>query len=513
MAPGTAFRFALSTLALLACGRSVFAQALEVELDPRMPFALERVIDVAVDAPGVVILTGDTAIGEGRTLSGPLVHFGGALVLEGAVEGDVTAVASEVYLRPTARIAGNLTIVGGRYYGTTMADVRGSTTWMRQEPVTVTVASSRVTVDYEPPPGPGFPIEPRGLAGVVIHGYNGVDGLSFGLEAGLVRRRDWPRTELSGGPVFRTERDDVGWRVAGLRELPRAGGIVVGADAYRLTTSPEAWHRGNLGNSLAALVFADDDRTYHERTGYELWVEKAFPLAALTVRGTWRDDDFESLPSRTPFALFGDDEDWRVNPPIEEGSGRALGARLTWDRRDDPSFPTRGAWAEGRLEHWGFGSDFGFDWAQGQVRLYRPLATSRGSFVALRAMGGGPAGRRRYAGAPVPLPAGRRQLGPRLRCLERAPHGRPDVVRHRDRAPGRGRRVHASVPGRPRVGGRRVARGRGRGVELGVRGRRGDPRPGPVRGSLRRVRRGGGGVADLYPHQALVLIRRATVPG
>jgi hypothetical protein len=389
MAPGTAFRFALPTLALLACGRSVFAQALEVELDPRMPFALERVIDVAVDAPGVVILTGDTAIGEGRTLSGPLVHFGGALVLEGAVEGDVTAVASEVYLRPTARIAGNLTIVGGRYYGTTMADVRGSTTWMRQEPVTVTVASSRVTVDYEPPPGPGFPIEPRGLAGVVIHGYNGVDGLSFGLEAGLVRRRDWPRTELSGGPVFRTERDDVGWRVAGLRELPRAGGIVVGADAYRLTTSPEAWHRGNLGNSLAALVFADDDRTYHERTGYELWVEKAFPLAALTVRGTWRDDDFESLPSRTPFALFGDDEDWRVNPPIEEGSGRALGARLTWDRRDDPSFPTRGAWAEGRLEHWGFGSDFGFDWAQGQVRLYRPLATSRGSFVALRAMAGG----------------------------------------------------------------------------------------------------------------------------
>ena len=119
----------------------------------------------------------------------------------------------------------------------------------------------------------------------------------------------------------------------------------MGADAYRVTTSPEAWHRGNLGNSLASLVFADDDRTYHERTGYEIWVEKAFPGLAVTVRGSWREDDFESLRSRKPFALFGDDKDWRVNPPIDEGSGRAMAARLTWDRRNDSAFPTRGAWA------------------------------------------------------------------------------------------------------------------------------------------------------------------------
>ncbi|HET7693724.1 MAG TPA: BamA/TamA family outer membrane protein [Gemmatimonadota bacterium] len=389
MAHETAFRSAFAAIVLLACARTAAGQAIRVELDPEMPFALERIIDIAVDAPGATILTGDTTIAESQTVGGPLVHFGGALVLEGAVEGDVTAVGSEVSLKPAARIAGDLTVVGGTYFGTTMADVAGTTIWLRGERVAVTVAPSHVAVDYEPPPGPRFPIEPRGLAGVVIHGYNGVDGLSFGLEAGLVQRKDWPRTELSGGPVFRTERDDIGWRVSALRELPRAGAITVGADAYRVTTSPEAWHRGNLGNSLASLVFADDDRTYHERTGYEVWVEKAFPLAAVTVRGSWRDDDFESLRSRTPFALFGDDEDWRVNPPIDEGGGRAVAARLTWDRRDDPSFPTLGAWAEGRYEHWGFGSDFAFDWAQGQARLYRPLPTSRGSFVALRVMAGG----------------------------------------------------------------------------------------------------------------------------
>ena len=389
MPHGTLFHSALAAFALLACADAALAQSMRVVLDPEMPFALERIIDNGLDAPGATTLTGDTTIGELQTLNGPLVHFGGRLILAGAIEGDVTAVGSEVYLQPAARIAGNLTVVGGRYSGTTMAEVAGTTTWLREESVAVTDGPDGIFVDYEPPPGPGFPIEPRGLAGVVIHGYNGVDGLSFGLEAGLVQRKDWPRTELSGGPVFRTERDDIGWRVAALRELPRAGGITVGADAYRVTATPEAWHRGDLGNSLASLVFADDDRTYHERTGYELWVEKAFPLAAITVRGSWRDDDFESLRSREPFALFGDDRDWRVNPPIDEGSGRAVTARLTWDRRNDPSFPTLGAWAEGRIEHWGVGSDFAFDWAQGQARVYRPIPTSRGSFVALRAMAGG----------------------------------------------------------------------------------------------------------------------------
>ncbi|HJR53443.1 MAG TPA: BamA/TamA family outer membrane protein [Gemmatimonadota bacterium] len=383
---------AAATLVLVSLAVPAGAQSSRVELDPEMPFALERVIEIGVAAPGVLIVTGDGMIREADTLGGPLVHFGGTLVLEGSVAGDVTAVGTEVYLRPTARIGGNLTVVGGRYYGTTMAEVAGTTIWLREESVAVTASPDRIIVEYEPPSGPRFPIEPRGLAGVVIHGYNGVDGLSFGLEAGLVQRKDWPRTELSGGPVFRTERDDIGWRVAAVRELPRAGGITLGADAYRVTASPEAWHRGGLGNSLASLVFADDDRTYHERTGYELWLEKAFPHAAITVRGSWRDDDFESLRSREPFALFGDDRDWRENPPVDEGRGRAVAARVTWDRRDDPSFPTRGAWAEGRIEHWGFGSDFGFDWAQGQARVYRPIPTARGSFVALRAMAGGRVG-------------------------------------------------------------------------------------------------------------------------
>jgi len=393
-----ALRFAALTVtwiaAALATGPPLTAQVPRVELDPELPVATARIVETALDAPAVSVTSGDTMVAAGQEIPGPMVHFGGTLMLEGTVRGDVTTVASDVVLRPGARIDGDLTILGGAFYSTTMANIAGRTTWLREEPVeVVTTAPGRLRVEYEPPPGPRFPLEPKGFAGVVIHGYNGVDGLSFGLEAGLRKRREGPSTELSGGPVFRSERDDVGWRVAGLRELPAAGGLTIGAGTHRVTTSPEAWHRGERGNGLASLFFADDDRTYYERTGYELWVEKPFPLATVLVRATLRDDDFESLESVQPFAFFGDDRDWRENPPVDEGHGRSLGALVVLDRRDDPKFPTHGLWAEGRLEHWGFGGDFEFDWAQGQARAYLPIPTTPGSFVGLRVMGGGRLGR------------------------------------------------------------------------------------------------------------------------
>ena len=71
-----------------------------------------------------------------------------------------------------------------------MAEIGGTRNWLRGEKVTVTESPGRLFVDYEPPPSPGFPIELKGFAGVVIHTYNGVDGLLFGLEAGLKERRE-----------------------------------------------------------------------------------------------------------------------------------------------------------------------------------------------------------------------------------------------------------------------------------------------------------------------------------
>lgn len=364
------------------------AQRPTIEVDRDLPFATKRVIDGSLDADDASVWTNDARVDPDSIHVGSVVKVGGTLILDGRITGDLTAIDAEVYVRPGARVDGDLTVLGGILSGSTMATVAGRETWLRGEPVAaVELAPGTWRIAFVER-DLGFPFETKGVAGITVDDYNGVDGLAFGLVAGLKKLPGQPRTELTFGPVFRSARSDVGWRVAGLREFPRAGGLVLGGSTYRVTDSPERWHRGDFSNSVASLFLADDNRTYFEKTGFEAWADRSFRLP-FTIRLRWRLDEFESLESERPFAFVGDDEDWPENPPIDDGQGRALGASVTWDRRNVPEFATAGQWAQVRYDRWGFGGDFEFDWAQADARVWLPLPVGEESFASLRAMGGG----------------------------------------------------------------------------------------------------------------------------
>ncbi len=379
-------------LLALSIAGPLHAQAPAIEVDSDLPFATKRAIDAVLGAHDATVWTGESRVDADSIHVGSVVQVGGTLILAGRITGDLTAIDAEVRVRPGARVDRDLNVLGGVLSGSTSATVAGRETWLRYEPVAVvSVGPEAWRIDYVEvvERDVGFPFETKGLAGITVEDYNGVDGLSFGLLAGLKKLPGQPRTELTFGPVFRSARfDDVGWRVAGLREFPRAGGLVLGGSTYRVTGSPERWHRGDFSNSVASLFVADDDRTYFEKTGFEAWAERSFRLP-FTVRLRWRLDEFESLESERPFALFGDDEDWPENPPIDDGQGRALGASVTWDRRNVPDFATAGQWARVSYERWGFGGDFEFDWAEADARAWLPLPVGEESFASLRAMASG----------------------------------------------------------------------------------------------------------------------------
>ncbi|MFN2384254.1 MAG: BamA/TamA family outer membrane protein [Gemmatimonadota bacterium] len=381
----TCVRLLLCGTAWLAGVAGARAQTIPVTFDPLVPFATKRVIALALGAPGADVRRADTAIASGTTHAAALVQLGGALTIEGTVGGDVTAVASAVTLRPGARLDGDLTVLGGSLSGLSGARVAGRTEFLEGEPLAIQLdPGGAVRVAYVPPPV-GFPIELKGIYGLVVREYNGVDGLSFGVVAGLKQRPTWPRTELTAGPVFRSARDDVGWNVAALRELPRQH-LLVGGRAYNVTDTNERWHQFDLSNSLASFFLAEDNRAYFGRRGYALWAERSYRLP-VALRVHWQDDRFETLASEHPFAAFADSADWPVNPPVDEGHGRALGGGLTWDRRNLPDFPTRGAYVGLRYDRWGFGGDYAFNLGQADVRAYWP--TSGTSFVSARVMAGG----------------------------------------------------------------------------------------------------------------------------
>lgn len=372
-------------LAAIAVAGPLMAQEPVVDVDPRMPFAMRQVIERSLGAPGAAVETGATHVSEGEVRPGSIVQLGGSIVLEGKVEGDVLAVDADVTLKPSAEIGGRLTVLAGRFYGTTMAELGEATVWRPEERIVVEAVPDTVRVRYVPPERP-FPLGLGGIFGLVLHEYNGVDGLAFGVEVALRDLEGQPPTELAGGPVFRTERmEEVGWRVGGFREFPALNGARLGFGVHSITDTAQRWHRPDFGNSIAALLFANDDRAYHERTGYELWAERSWIVTPVTLRVGWRDDDFDSLESETPFVLFGDDEDWPVNPAVDPGRGRALGLGVSFERRLEREGLDAGLFLDGRYDHWGFGGDFEFDRGEVDGRVHVPLGSS---LVSLRLAAG-----------------------------------------------------------------------------------------------------------------------------
>lgn len=314
---------------------------------------------------------------------GNLIQVGGTVILEGRVEGDVTAVDAQVYVRPGASIDGRLTVYAGGLYGSTMASITGGQMWFRRAKLAAVREADGRTRVVAVPPDRKAPLALKGVFGFVPREYNGVDGLSFGIVVETPFRRP-PRTRFSGGPVLRSARDDVGWDVEIAREV--GPGREIGVQTYSITDSSERWHRRSFGNSLSSLFLADDDRTYFEREGYRVFASAAVG-SKVTVGAQWRDDDFDNLTTELPFSVFGGEEDWRENPEITPGEGRALGGWVRYDARGPGPFATRGVFAELRYDHWGFGADFEFDWAHGDVRAYLPLAG--GSFASGRFLVGG----------------------------------------------------------------------------------------------------------------------------
>lgn len=373
--------------ALLGISASpAIAQKPHVTIEDGVSSEVRQIVEPQLTESDVSVVVGDTTIGEGEKHSGSILQLGGALTLEGEVTGSVTAIDSEVTLRTSAVLGGDLIVVGGRYTGTTMADVGGRIDWRRRVPIEVVVETSG-DVRIRPLDTGGFPLELRGFYGLVLYEYNRVDGLLLGFpRVGLKRRYDGPQTDLYGGPVFRTSRGDVGWDIGGSHEFSESGQFTLGGRFYSITDTRQRWHRPDGYNSVMAFLFANDFRVYYSREGYEIWGQSRL-APGVTARLTWVDDEFGSLDNRRPFALFASDEDWLDNPPIAPGRGRSLGLRVDWDNRDNPRFSTRGVFAEGRYEHWGLGGDFNFDWGQVDLRGYLP--TSRSSFASARFMSGG----------------------------------------------------------------------------------------------------------------------------
>jgi cytoskeletal protein CcmA (bactofilin family) len=307
-------------------------------------------------------------IEEGRVVEGDVAVLDGPLLISGRVRGRVLAINSDVILRPSARIDGDLLVVGGEVEGRHVAYVGGEIRIYRQQ-LRYTqegdrIIAERTTVSDETGwwrrwertnrrSGSKLQIASAGA-------YNRVEGLPINLGPQVFRNSHWGSARLDAYAVLRTEtsfasgRDDIGHNVNAEVKLGRRGGLLVGGRLYNVVEPTESWQLTNLEAGLAAFVLRRDYRDYYERHGGRVRTG-FFVRRGADVSVSYGGERWVRRDAATPWTLLNQGKGWRPNPAFDVGRVHLINGTLRVDTRNDSDNPWSGWYVLADLEH-GYGN-------------------------------------------------------------------------------------------------------------------------------------------------------------
>jgi hypothetical protein len=349
-------RRAIVTL-LLATPAAIAGGQAEMRPQP-LPREIRREVVARWNAPRTTGLraTDRLELAAGREVGGDVFVLRGPLVISGHVTGNVLAVNADVTLRPTARIDGDMLIVGGQLDRGGGARVDGSIRIYRQ-PLPYREEGERIVALDQDGGGEdswwrrlerGRDDNRSDLLRVVQAGpFNRAEGLPIELGPLVQRATPWGGVRLNAAAVLRTatsfssERSDVGQRLGGEVRFGQDHGVGVGAGTFNVVDGIETWQLSNLETALAAFVARRDYRDYFARHGASAYVT-AFGSHDLNVLGSFSEERWSSRVARNPFSVLHGGEAWRENPSVDEGLFHVATVRTSLDTRTDPVDPWSG---------------------------------------------------------------------------------------------------------------------------------------------------------------------------
>lgn len=300
------------------------------------------------------IITHDTLVSARDTIHGNVVVVKARFILEGTIVGDLTGLGANVYLRPPARVTGQVLNVAGGLYPSELAKV-GALEDRALAPYRVIATADGFVVE-------GMTKRPalKWLGGFQMPEYNRVDGLRVeGGPALLIRPIAGVEPTLSASIGYATAREDGLGRVQ--LELKRGRSTLTAGWEDDITRTNDAWIRGQLKNSLSTIWNGKDYRNYYlaDRTFVEFrrfleigartsqyWVrgqnEIADPLAARDIWTVLHHDSIRSnwfVPhSRVASAILGaasvytgNSTAWHVEGTLEFAGNRGTGTETSFN--------------------------------------------------------------------------------------------------------------------------------------------------------------------------------------
>ncbi len=350
-------------LSLLASALPLRAQ--RVVLTGHRGMALQERLSAVLEGPYTLIAS-DTVL-QRDTLHGPLLILDATVAISTVVDGDVVAVGSNVFLRPSARVHGDVVSLAGGLYRSQLAEVTGATedrplARYRVERRDGTIAieglsSGRSVVFFEGPLGFAIPT------------YDRVDGLALGWGAGV---RDPAGGRLQPALFalgrYYSARGDFGGTVEGRIGAPDAR-FTVGLE--RATFTNDAWLETDGANSIAFLLKQHDYRDYYDARRVYASAQRAWSTGQTqwTVRAEVQREEDRSLGAHDPWTISSQDS-VTPNPAIDDGvvASALLDGTLAWKGRSAV------IGAAGRVELAGHAA--GGDFAFGRYQLHADWAVN-----------------------------------------------------------------------------------------------------------------------------------------
>lgn len=318
---------------------------------------------------------------DSRPVAGNVAVQHGPLVIAGRIDGNVLAVNSDVFLRPGARIGGDLWVVGGRVRGLQSASVGGEVR-IYDSRVNARAAGDHLYIDPDDDYVPSRRLRRRragfgqGSWSDPIHvatagAYNRVEGLPINIGPSVYQQMPWGSLEIDAyaiirtGSTFDSDGGDIGHDITSELRFGRRTGPAIGGRLFNTVEPVESWQLTEIETSLAAFLFRRDYRDYFADRGVTGF-GRMYIGGSASLTGSFSDQRWDTRSLFNPFTIFRGDATWRENPAMDVGRMHIGNLTLRYDTRTDQDQPRSGVYVVLDAEH-----------GQGRLSTLAPASSPR----------------------------------------------------------------------------------------------------------------------------------------
>lgn len=155
---------------------------------------------------------------------------------------------------------------------------------------------------------------------------------------------------LRSAEAFHWDAENVGHKLSAELRYGHRRGFAFGAESFDVVAPIERWQLTEPDAGLAAFFFRRDYFDYYARHGGRGYVS-AFTVGGATLTASYGKERWSSRRERNVFTLFRDNDDWRVNPEVDNGVVHLAELAFHLDTRTSEINPWAGWFINATYEH------------------------------------------------------------------------------------------------------------------------------------------------------------------